>query len=65
MCGSRKFCQMGSNSDKVFFFFFGGGGGLVDEEIEVQAATKTGHYRPYSETPLKWRFADRPMMVQH
>ena len=22
MCGSRKFCQRGSNFDNVFFFFF-------------------------------------------
>ena len=43
--GSRKFCQRGSN---FFSFFF-----LVDEGREYPNTTKSGHYRPASETPFK------------
>ena len=60
MRGSRKFCQRASNSDNVFFFVF-----LVDEGSKDQNYTKTGHDRPASETPFKWRFAGVAMMAQH
>ena len=56
MRGSRKFCQRGSNYDNVL---------IVDEERDDPNTTKTGHYRPASKTPLKWRFAGGPMMTQH
>ena len=44
MCGSRKFCQRGSNFDNVFF--------LADEGREDPSATIAGHHRLVSETPL-------------
>ena len=49
MRGSRKFFQRGSN-------FF-----LINEWIQIPL--KSGHHRPASEKPLKWRFAGVPMMV--
>ena len=45
------------NSDNVFFFSFFRG-----ERIEI--SLKSGHRRPASETPFKWRFAGVPMMAQ-
>ena len=30
----------------------------------IQIPLKTGHIRPASETPFKWRFAGGPMMAQ-
>ena len=27
--------------------------------------SKAGHYRPTSETPIKWRFAGGPFMARH
>ena len=50
---SRKFCQMGSNSDTVFL--------LRGERIQI--ALKEGHHRPASETLFKWRSAGGPMMA--
>ena len=59
MCGSRKFCQRGSNFDNFFFFFFFK---LMRGEM-IQIPLKVGHHRPASETPFKWRFAGGPMMA--
>ena len=39
----------------MFFFIMG---------ERIQSVLKVGHYRPASETPLKWRFAGGPMMAQ-
>ena len=50
MRGSSKFCQMGSISDKVLLVV------LIDMEREDPDTTKTDHFRPSSEMPLKWRF---------
>ena len=36
---------------------------LVDERIQMPR--EASHHRLTSETPLKWRFAGVPMMVQH
>ena len=65
----QKVLSEGSDSDNVFFFFFfffffcffmgrGGGGLMVGERIHIPL--KAGHYRPASEMPFKWRFADGP-----
>ena len=63
MRGSRKFCQRGSNFNFFFFFcvcfFFLMRGGRIQIQLLV------GHEWPASETPLKWRFAGGPMVVQH
>ena len=62
MRGSRKFCQRGSNFDKVFFFFhfqFDKKGG------RIQIPLLAGHPRPVSETHFKCRFAGVPMKAQH
>ena len=57
MRGSRKFCQRGSNSDKFFFvLFFRGERGAKNHNEQAK-------FRPTSKTPLKWRFADRPIMA--
>ena len=48
MCGSKRNCQRGSNSDNVFFFFFL----LVDEGRDDHNTTKAGYCQPASETPL-------------
>ena len=48
MCGSRKFCQRGSNLTGGFFWLMRG---------EILAA---GHHQPASETPFKWHLADMP-----
>ena len=58
MCGSRMFCQMGSNSENVVIVVF-----VTGER--VQKVLKASHLRPASETPLKWRSNDGPMMAQH
>ena len=42
MCGSRKNCQRGSDSDNVFF----------DEGRENLKTLKAGHLQPASEMPL-------------
>ena len=55
--GSRKVFQRGSNFDGCFFFGFF----LVEEWIQIPLIS--GHHRPASETPLKWRFAGVPMMA--
>ena len=60
MCGSRKLCQRGSNSENVFF--------CVDEGRLDQYSIKAGHHRPPSFTDgsmIKRHFADGPMMAQH
>ena len=36
---------------------------LVNERCQIPL--KSGHHRPASETPFKWRFAGVPMMAQH
>ena len=66
MRGSRKFCQMGSNSDNGFFyflfsflFFFS-----YNEGERIQIPIKMGHHRHASEMPFKWRFAGVPIMSQ-
>ena len=41
---------------RMFFF-------LVNELIQIPL--KSGHHRPVSERPFKWRFAGGPMMAQH
>ena len=48
-----------SNFYNVLFVF------LVDEGKEDPNTAKTGHHRPASETPLKWRLADWPKMAQY
>ena len=58
MCGSRMFCQRVSNFENVVIVVF------VTGEW-VQKVLKASHNRPASETPLKWRSNDRPMMAQH
>ena len=55
--GSGKFCQRGSNYDKVFFSFMRGGEG------RIQIPLLAGHQRPACETPFKWRFAGGPMIA--
>ena len=52
MPASRKFFR------GVPTFFF-----LVNEWIQMPL--KSGHNRPASATPFKWRFAGMPMMAQH
>ena len=59
MRGSRKFCQRGSNYDKVFFLVLCGGGG------RIQIPLLAGHQRPACETPFKWRFAGGLIIAQH
>ena len=44
----------------LFIFIY-----LVGEGREDLNITITGHHRPASETPFKWRFAGVPMMAQH
>ena len=58
MRGSRKFFQRVSNFENLFFVFF-----LVNEWIQIPL--KSGHHRPASDTPFKWRFAGVAMMAQH
>ena len=58
MRGSGKFCQRGSNYDKVFFSFMRGGGG------RIQIPLLAGHQRPACETPFnafRWRADDSNM----
>ena len=54
MRGSRKFCQRGSYSDKFFFYV---------ERMKIPLTT--GHHRPASEMPLKWRFAGGPLVANN
>ena len=46
-----------SEGVQLFFLF------LVNEWIQIPL--KSGHHRPASETPFKWRFAGVQMMAQH
>ena len=77
MRGSRKFCQMGPNSNIIFslpffFFFFWGGGGsvfcflLVDDGREDQNTTKSGSLsnreRNAIEMAFCWRTDDAPTL---
>ena len=50
--GATKLCR------RFFCCFF-----LVGERIQIPL--KAGHHRLASETPFKWRFGRRPIMVQH
>ena len=50
---SRKFCQRGSNSDKVVFVLFFRG-------ARLQRSPKAGNYRPARETS----FAGRPIWIR-
>ena len=56
MHGSRKFCQRGSNFDKVF---------LVDEGREDPSTTIRGPSSARQRNAIRWRFAGVPMMAQH
>ena len=67
LCGSIKSCQRRFNFG-VFFFLFvcvcvgeGGGGGysyIGEKGEKFKIPLQAGHYRPASETPFKWCFAD-------
>ena len=45
-------------------FFRGGPTFFLDNEW-IKIPLKSGHHRPASETPFKWRFAGVAMMAQH
>ena len=57
MCGSRKLCQRGPNSDNVF---------LVDEELEDPYTTQSGPSSPRQRNLIKlvfcWRADGGPTM---
>ena len=57
MCGSRKFCQRGYNSDNIFFYL------MMGKMIQIHVPLKADHHRPAIVTPFKWRFAGGPMMA--
>ena len=62
---SRKFCQRGSNFNKIFFnftFFFNFFIFLADEELGDSNTTKAGHHRPASETAFYWRADGGPTL---
>ena len=65
MRGSRKFCQMVSNSDMffvvVFFIFFCLL--LLFRGARLQRTSKPDNYRPASGTPFQWRFAGGPIVA--
>ena len=64
MRGSRKLFQRGSNFVLPFFFLFFFYYKLIMGE-RIQLQKYLGHYRPAGETPLKWRFAGRPIVAKH
>ena len=52
------------------YFFFKFDEGRKDPNTTINGPSSVGqrnaiYHRPASETPLKWRFAGRPMMAQH
>ena len=57
MCGSRKFCQRGSNFDNVFFLLL-----LADEGVLYTTIS-----RPLSarQRNAKWHNAGVPRMAKH
>ena len=58
MCGSRRFCQRGSNFDVFIVFVFLMRGG------RIQIPLKAGHCWPGAEMPLKWHSEGEQMMAQ-
>ena len=57
MRGSRKFCQRGSNCEKVFF--------KMGERIQKNTTISEPSSTHQQKTPFNWRFAGGPMMAKH
>ena len=56
MRGPRKFCQRGSNFDKVFFLF---------DQGRADSSTISRPSSAHQQNAIKWCFAGVPMMTQH
>ena len=75
MRGLRKVSALNMILKSSTYFIEGGGvwvllllegGGVVPVFLRKHnIQLKAGHHRSASETPLKWRFADGPMMDQY
>ena len=50
---------------QIYFFQRGSDFEIFLVDVWIQIPLKSGHHRPASETPFKWRFAGGPMMTQY